>query len=69
MKTTCSALTICMALVLCAPSVRYVNLPGYAFKTNAKCERAKPKNKFDVKCDYPRLGFPGFSPPRLIIGI
>ncbi|MBA8881638.1 hypothetical protein [Phyllobacterium myrsinacearum] len=48
---------------------KYEYVAGYAFKTNLSCERKTPKDQFDRKCDYPRLGFKGFSPdPGFSVG-
>ncbi|MDR7147200.1 hypothetical protein [Rhizobium sp. BE258] len=70
MRTICAALTMCIALALCAPSVKYVSLPGYAFKTDPKCMRTVSKAKFDRKCDYPKLGIKDFTPPSVtVLGI
>ncbi|WP_082928937.1 MULTISPECIES: hypothetical protein [Rhizobium] len=65
MRTLCSALTLCIAIAVGAPSATYVNLPGYAFKTNPKCQRHESKVKFDRRCDWPRLGFKDFTPPAV----
>lgn len=70
MKIIRSAMTMCIALALCAPSVRYVSLPGYKFQTDPTCLRVVSKTKFDRICDRPKLGFKDFSPPISgIIGI
>ncbi|ACI54552.1 hypothetical protein GGI64_000969 [Rhizobium leguminosarum] len=70
MRTLCSALTLCIAVALYAPSARYVSLPGYAFKTNPQCQRHEPKTRFDRRCDWPRLGFKDFTPPLVtVLGI
>ncbi|EJZ23217.1 hypothetical protein RCCGEPOP_00725 [Rhizobium sp. Pop5] len=70
MRTLLSALTLCIAVALCMPSAIYVRLPGYAFKTNPKCERHEPKTKFDARCDWPRLGYKDFTPPLItVLGI
>ncbi|AFL54799.1 conserved hypothetical protein (plasmid) [Sinorhizobium fredii HH103] len=42
---------------------RYVSLPGYAYKTDPACERTQPPSQFDERCDCPKLGFKGFTPP------
>lgn len=64
---TYAALLIGVAIMACTPHSRYVNLPGYAYKTDPTCTRTQSISRFDRRCDYPRLGFPGFVPP--IIGI
>ncbi len=64
---TYAALLIGVAIVVCTPHVRYVNVPGYAYKTDPTCRRTQPISEFDRRCDYPSLGFPAFVPP--IIGI
>ena len=70
MRTICSALTLCIAIALCTPSAKYITLPGYAFKTNPKCQRHEPKTRFDVRCDWPRVGFKDFTPPLVtMLGI
>ncbi|MBB4236506.1 MULTISPECIES: hypothetical protein [Rhizobium] len=70
MRALSSALTLCIAIALCTPSAIYVSLPGYAFKTNPKCQRHVPKTQFDIRCDWPRLGFKDFTPPLVtVLGI
>lgn len=70
MNTIYPALTMCIALAFCAPSVKYVSLPGYAFKTDPKCQRTVAKTKFDSRCDWPRLGIKDYTPPPvMVIGI
>jgi hypothetical protein len=67
---TYAVLLIGMTIVVCIPHSRYVNLPGYAYKTDPTCRRIQPISKFDRRCDYPRLGFPNFVPPTIgIVGI
>ncbi|MCV9965143.1 hypothetical protein OIU34_25020 [Pararhizobium sp. BT-229] len=47
-----------------------MTLPGYAYKTDPDCQRTVPKDVYDKKCDWPRLGIKGFSQPSPItIGI
>ncbi|WP_163878504.1 hypothetical protein [Rhizobium laguerreae] len=70
MRTLRSAMMLCIAIALGAPSATYVTLPGYAFKTNPKCQRHEPKMKFDKRCDWPRVGFKDFMPPLVtVLGI
>ncbi|MBB2686956.1 UNVERIFIED_ORG: hypothetical protein GGD47_004573 [Rhizobium etli] len=70
MRTLISALTLCIAIAVAAPSPTYVSLPGYAFKTKPNCQRHKPKARFDARCDWPRLGFKDFTPPMVtVLGI
>jgi hypothetical protein len=61
---------MCLAVAICATGTRYVTLPGYAYKTDPDCQRTVPKDVYDKKCDWPRLGIKGFSQPSPItIGI
>lgn len=70
MRALNSALTLCIAIALCAPHATYVSLPGYAFKTKPNCQRHVPKTRFDERCDWPRLGFKDFTPPLVtVLGI
>ena len=67
---TYAVVLIGMAIVVCTPHSRYVNLPGYAYKTDPTCRRTQPISEFDRRCDYPRLGFPESVPPtRGIVGM
>ncbi len=63
MKTSFASVLLWASIMVCGQGSQYVSLPGYAYKTNPTCSRTKPPSKFDVRCDYPRLGFPGFTPP------
>lgn len=70
MKLIYSAMTMCVAVAVCAPVVKYVSLPGYAYKTDPACHRTEPRTKFDRKCDWPRVGIKGFTaPPPIVFGI
>ena len=50
-------------IVGCSEGSRYEYLPGHAYKTDPSCRRTEEPSKFDIRCDYPRLGFPNFTPP------
>ncbi|MBY3151197.1 hypothetical protein HFO56_02090 [Rhizobium laguerreae] len=70
MKPICSAVTMFIALAVYAPGAKYVNLPGYAYKTDPTCQRTEPRSRFDRKCDWPRLGIKDFTaPPPIVFGI
>jgi hypothetical protein len=64
-----AASTLALAAALCLPTIHYVSLPGYAFKTDPKCQRTVAKTQFDQKCDWPRLGIKDFTTPSPIFGI
>lgn len=63
------AVLLGVAFVVCAPHDKYVNLPGYAYKTDPTCVRTQPKSAFDTKCDRPRIGIKDFTPSTVLIGI
>lgn len=48
----------------CTQSTRYVNLPGYAHRTDPTCARTHPPSKYDPKCDCPDVGIKDFTPPQ-----
>nr|WP_259185553.1 hypothetical protein [Rhizobium sp. BK176] len=70
MKLAYTASILALATALCLPAVHYVSLPGYAFKTDPKCQRTVAKTQFDRKCDWPRLGIKDLTaPPPITFGI
>jgi hypothetical protein len=74
MKKSLISVGVMLALSACSttgfqPNDKYETVAGYPFKTNLSCTRTKPVGLFDPKCDYPRLGFKGFSPmPDFSVG-
>lgn len=68
MKKTLLALTALIATLAVSgcsttigPAPHYETVAGYPFKTNLSCKRTVPVGKFDPECDYPLLGYKGFS--------
>jgi hypothetical protein len=68
MRVSVAILLICVVVGNCSASDRYVQIPGYAFKTDPHCHRTKPIGVFDQRCDAPKLGFKDFYPPPVIVG-
>lgn len=62
MKILVKSVLLWALIVGCSQSSRYEYLPGYAYKTDPSCRRTELPSKFDIRCDYPRLGFPDFTP-------
>ncbi|MCY1745110.1 MULTISPECIES: hypothetical protein [Ensifer] len=56
-------LLLAIAVAGCTQTDRHVIVPGYAYKTDPACKRTKPPEQFDERCDCPKLGFKGFTPP------
>lgn len=63
MKMFFSIAFACAIVFGCAQTSRYVSVAGYAYQTDPACKRSQPPSEFDLRCDAPKLGFSGFTPP------
>lgn len=69
MKSALLLILACAAVTGCAQTGRFVSLPGYAYKTDPACKRTRPPSQFDERCDCPKFGFKGFTPPASCGGL
>lgn len=61
-RVSVSAVLATCLLSACAAtsqSSKYVEVAGHSFKTDPNCVRSVAPDKFDEKCDHPKLGFKG----------
>lgn len=69
MKKVLLAIALTGLLASCTHVQSGSVVEGHPYRTDPSCDRSVPYGQFDSKCDYPLVGYKGFSDPTIVPGV